>query len=85
MTARRRRLPAPRKSHNGVMLASLAAGSAATVTQLYRDKDRRQDRDPACHFDRADSGREEDNLRVLDDARRQVYTKVGELTALLSK
>ena len=53
--------------------------------QLYRDKDPRQDKDPACHFDRADGGGEADNLRVLNDARRQVYAKVGELAALLSK
>ena len=53
--------------------------------QLYRDKDRRQDKDPACHFERADGGSEENNLRVLDAARKEVYTKVGELTALLAK
>jgi hypothetical protein len=53
--------------------------------QLYRDKDRSRDKDPACHFQHADGGGEADNLRVLADARSQIYTKVGELAALLSK
>lgn len=53
--------------------------------QLYQDKDRSRDKDPACHFDQADGGGEADNLRVLTAARSQIYTKVGELAALLSK
>jgi hypothetical protein len=53
--------------------------------RLYQDKDPNRDKDPACHFAGVDGGSEQDNLRVLDDARKQVYVKVGELAAVLAK
>jgi hypothetical protein len=47
--------------------------------QLYQSKD------AACHFTGAEGGNEQDNLRVLQNALRQVDTKVGTLVALLAK
>lgn len=44
-----------------------------------------QDKDPACHFDKADGGSEPDNLRVLNGALNQVNAKFGGLMTLLSK
>jgi hypothetical protein len=43
-----------------------------------------QKKDPACHFDNADGGTDQDNLRVLNDALKQVSTKVGALVSSLS-
>jgi|SRR5271154_105863 hypothetical protein len=44
-----------------------------------------QKKDPACHFDKANGGTDQDNIRVLTDALKQVSTKVGELVNSLSQ
>ncbi len=44
-----------------------------------------QETDPACHFDGADGGNEQDNIRVLNDVLKQVDAKFAALSALLSK
>ncbi len=44
-----------------------------------------QKKDPACHFDKANGGTDQDNIRVLTDALKQVSTKVGELVVSLSQ
>jgi hypothetical protein len=44
-----------------------------------------QKKDPACHFDKANGGTDQDNIRVLTDALKQVSTKVGELVTSLSQ
>ncbi len=43
-----------------------------------------QKKDPACHFDKANGGTDQDNIRVLNDALKQVNTKVGALVGSLS-
>ena len=48
----------------------------------YRDL--YQKTDPACHFDKANGGSDQDNIRVLNDALKQVNAKVGALVVSLS-
>lgn len=48
----------------------------------YRDL--YQKTDPACHFDKVNGGSEQDNIRVLNDALKQVNAKVGALVISLS-
>jgi hypothetical protein len=43
-----------------------------------------QKKDPACHFDKDNGGSDQDNIRVLNDALKQVSAKVGALVASLS-
>jgi hypothetical protein len=47
--------------------------------ELYKTKD------PACHFNGADGGSEKDNVRVLQNALKQVDAKIGSLIGLLAK
>lgn len=47
--------------------------------QLYKDKD------AACHFSGADGGSQPDNIRVLQNALKQVDAKFGSLAVLLAK
>jgi hypothetical protein len=46
--------------------------------ELYRKTD------PVCHFDQANGGSDQDNIRVLNTALNQVNAKVGALVASLS-
>jgi hypothetical protein len=41
--------------------------------------------DLACHFDKADGGTDQDNIRVLNDALNQVNAKVAALVVFLSQ
>ncbi len=47
--------------------------------ELYKTKD------AACHFNGADGGAGQDNLRVLQNTLRQVDAKIGSLVVLLTK
>jgi hypothetical protein len=44
-----------------------------------------QKTDPACHFDKVNGGTDQDNIRVLNDALKQVNAKVGALVVSLSQ
>lgn len=48
----------------------------------YRDL--YQKTDPACHFNKENGGSHQDNIRVLNDALKQVNTEVGALVVSLS-
>jgi hypothetical protein len=41
--------------------------------------------DPTCHFDDVKGSAEQDNIRVLQDALKQLDAKVGTLIAVLAK
>ena len=48
-------------------------------TELYKTKD------AVCHFNGADGGGEQDNVRALQNALKQVDTKIGSLVVLLTR